>query len=32
MSIKSIRELCNSNSIIYDLKHIFDPAETDLRL
>ena len=32
MGIKKIRSYCKSSHIIYDLKHIFDKNEVDLRL
>ena len=32
MGIKNIRSYCKTSHIIYDLKHIFDKSEVDLRL
>ena len=32
LGIENIRKLCKKNSIIYDLKYLFDEKDTDLRL
>ena len=32
MSISSIRELCKVNSVVYDLKYVFDKNDSDIRL
>ena len=32
MGINNIKSLCKPSNVIYDLKHIFDKSEVDLRL
>ena len=32
MGIKNIKKLSKSNSVIYDLKYLFDQKDTDIRL
>jgi UDP-N-acetyl-D-galactosamine dehydrogenase len=32
MGLRKIKTYCKSSHIIYDLKHIFDKSEVDLRL
>ena len=32
LGLPSIRRLCRKNSVVYDIKHLFKPHETDGRL